>query len=234
MKPTRATPPAVALSLGIVGLISLACVAMLVWLQPGLPTEPLVEQRMAYIAGHPLQWKLGWALWMGSALGFLLFCHWLAQYTPEGITRRYAVTLVAIGIAPDLAAELLFSTVQPWLIQHPGLDGTAFELVEFVAMQLTGSLANGAYNLGGLTLNLLLLRNPRIPPLLALAGLPAWLAGIGLSIATAAQAIDAALWSTAIAMVWSVAWMALVTLVLFTQPQRYRWPAAQAGFAVSR
>ena len=78
MKQSRVVYPAVALSLGIVGLISLACLAMLFWLQPGLPTEPLAEHRMAYIAGHPLQWKLGWALWMGSALGFLLFCHWLA------------------------------------------------------------------------------------------------------------------------------------------------------------
>ena len=51
-----------------------AMLAMLAFLLPGIPggSHPLVTDRIAYIASHPLIWRLGWFPWQMTALSDLV------------------------------------------------------------------------------------------------------------------------------------------------------------------
>lgn len=211
------------MTLGIAALITIACLNMAFGMHGGLPSEPSPEARMHFIAENTGLWQFGWITWTLSAFGLLLFCHFLTPYLPQGAAARYGLTLVAIGIVPDVSAELLLALVQPWIVKSHLADRQGmFLLTELIAVQLTGTFGNGAYNAGGLMLNLLLLGNTRVPRLLIWLGLPPWIFGIALSVATAVRQYEAAVWLTGIAMVWSTSWMVLMALTVFRHPSRFR------------
>lgn len=214
-------------TMGIAAVITLACFNMAFVLRDGLALGTPFVTRALFLTQHTALWQLGWLNWMLSALGLLLFCVYLLDYIPPSRLRQFAILVVAIGIAPDISAEVLFAFVLPSLLS---LNDSAllFMTLEQIAMQLTGTVGNGAYNLGGLLLNLLLFGNHKVPRTLIIAGIPAWLFGLALSVATALQAVFVAQPLTAIAMVWSVCWMLAVTLRLFLHPQRYRYPGHDA------
>lgn len=208
-------------SLVVIAIITTACLLMALFLRHGLPAGTTLAERMAFIAAHPLAWPLAWLLWMASALGLLLFCFWLRDYTPPSPARFLGIALVAIGVVPDLAAESIYAFVLPRLAAQQAAE--MFFNFELMATLLTGFLANGAYCLGGLILNLSLLRNPRFPRLVAFAGLPAWILGLGLSVAVFNQWMGAAVMLTAASMTLSLAWMFIVTIYVFRFPERYQW-----------
>ena len=212
-------PPTIA-GFAIVGAITIACLSMALFLRHGLPVGTESSARMAFLLAHPLAWKMGWASWMLSAIGLLLFCCLLLEYIPASPWRSCGIALVAIGIAPDISAELIYAVVLPRLAAHGAVE--AFELLEFIATQLTGVLGNGAYCLGGLVLNLLMLRNAALPRVLVWVGIPAWMLGLGLSVAVFSQWMAAAAVLTAVSMAWSLMWMFTVTLRVFRFPARYR------------
>jgi len=214
-------------TLGIVVVIGLACFNMAFVLRDGLAIGTPFVTRALFLTHHTTAWQLGWLNWMVSAPALLLFCVYLLDYVPDSALRRFAILLVAIGIGPDISAEVLFAFVLPPLLQIDQ-PATLFMTLEQIAMQLTGTVGNGFYNLGGLLINLLLLANPRVPRLLVVAGLPAWGFGLALSAATALHAVLAASFFTGVAMLLSLGWMVAVALVLFLHPDRYRWSAAHA------
>jgi hypothetical protein len=223
--PSDRTPAWV--TLGIVAVIGLACFNMAFVLREGLAIGTPLVTRALFLTRHTLAWQLGWLNWMIAAPGLLLFCVYLLDYVPRSALRRFAILLVAIGIAPDISAEVLFAFVLPPLLQFDQ-PAALFMTLEQIAMQLTGTVGNGFYNLGGLLLNLLLFANPRVPRLLIAAGLPAWGFGLALSVATAAQALQAATLLTGVAMLLSLGWMAAIALLLFRHPGRYRVGADHA------
>ncbi len=216
--------PAAVAGFTITAVIVVACLAMALFLRHGLPVENDTGARMAFQLAHPVAWRLAWVSWMLSAISLLLFCYLLLDYIPASPWRSYGIALVAIGIAPDISAELIYATVLPRLAERGAVD--AFELLEFIATQLTGVLGNGAYCLGGLILNLLLRRNRKLPLAWVWAGVPAWLLGLGLSAAIFGQWMNAAAVLIASSMAWSVSWMFLVTVRVFRHPDRYRWSPA--------
>lgn len=215
------------ITLGIVAVIALACFNMAFVLRDGLAIGTPFITRALFLSEHTLLWQLGWLNWMISAPGLLLFCVYLLDYVPRSSLRHFAILLVAIGIGPDITAEVVFAFVLPPLLQLD-IPATLFMTLEKLAMLLTGTVGNGFYCLGGLLLNLLLFSNPRIPRLLILAGLPAWLFGLALAVATALHAVLAATFFTGIAMLLSLCWMLAVALLLFMHPDRYRWRATHA------
>lgn len=220
--PQSPTPRRAWLTLGIVAVITLACFNLAFVMRDGLAVGAPFVTRALFISQHTQLWQLGWLNWTFAALGLLLFCVFLLDYLPDTAWRFFAIALVAIGIGPDITAQVLFACVMPPLLQ---LDqpATLFMALERFATLLTGTVGNGFYNLGGLLLNTLLLSNRRIPRVLIHAGLPAWLLGLGLSVATALHAVLLAMVLTAVAMTLSLAWMTGVALVVFRHPQRYRW-----------
>ena len=206
------------LGIAIALLLTVACFQMAFVLRPGLysPDIPL-DERGSFILTHLGLWQLGWLNWMLSALGLLCFGVILSRYLRNDWPKQLGVLLIALGVVPDLIAETCFAFVIPKLLQDSASANLAMGL-EYIAVQLTGTLANGLYNLGGITLNVLLLKQSLTHKRLALVGIPGWLFGFGLSIACASQWFAAAEFFTAVGMVWSTIWILAISLKLFTQP----------------
>src|SRR5256885_8612070 len=55
----------------------LAALALATVLAPGVSLAP-VPASAAYVAGHLVAWRLGWALWIAAALSVLPFFWWWA------------------------------------------------------------------------------------------------------------------------------------------------------------
>lgn len=205
----KAIKPQKIIIYAIATIITLACVNMALFMEPGLASSNLtIAERMQFVAENKTLWQLSWATWMVAALGLLTFCYLLYSHLPKHPAKLFGLLCVAIGIAPDLCAEAIFAFVLP---NNQSLNMTTDTYAQFetIAMLFTGGIGNGMYNIGGLILNIILLQSQTFPRWVALAGIPAWLFGIGLTIATFLLAIDAAKIFTAIAMVWSTAWMVL-------------------------
>lgn len=203
------------LGLIIVAILTLACFQMAFVITDGLvaPNNTVVE-RNAFIQNNLLLWQFGWFNWMLGALGLLTFCTMLLPFVPKSEWRVLGILLVGLGIVPDIGAEVIFAFVIPY---SPAIDPSLaiMQTLELFAVQLTGTLGNGLYNVGGLLLNILLLSNKRLPRKLILIGIPGWFLGFGLSISCALHALDAAKFFTATAMVWSTTWMLLIILKVF-------------------
>lgn len=203
------------LGLLIVTTLTLACFQMAFVITDGLvaPNNTVVE-RNEFIQNNLGLWQLGWFNWMLAALGLLTFCTMLLPFIPKSEWRVLGILLVALGIVPDIGAEVIFAFVIPY--SHT-IDPTlaTMQILELIAVQLTGTLGNGLYNIGGLLLNVLLLNNQRLPRKLILIGIPGWFFGFGLSITCAMHALDAAKFFTAAGMVWSTAWMFAMTIIIF-------------------
>ena len=103
-------------TLGIVAIITLACFNMAFVLRDGLAIGTPFVTRALFLSEHTALWQLGWLNWMIAALGLLLFCVYLLDYLPRTPLRRFAILLVAIGIGPDIIAEVLFAFVLPPLL----------------------------------------------------------------------------------------------------------------------
>ncbi len=199
-------------------LLTLACFQMALVLRPGLFTPVTsLDERASFILTQLSLWQLGWLNWMLSALGLLCFGLILSRYLRNSWPAQLGIFLIALGVIPDLIAETCFAFVIPALLQNSEAYGFAAGL-EQVAVQLTGTLANGLYNIGGLTLNILLFKQLPAYRRLALLGIPAWFFGFGLSITCAGQWFNAAEFFTAVGMVWSTLWIFAVAIKLFPQP----------------
>jgi len=196
----------ISLIYSIVAIIALACWLMNGPMRGGLPLDNTHAERLNFIANNGLLWSLSWCAWMGAAIGLFLFCTILADELQRSYARTAGIALVAMGIAPDLSAEVIYAFVIPKGIST-GMAPELLAMLESLAMHLTGFLGNGLYNLGGLLLTWLAVRQKVLVPWVAAWGLAAWLSGLALSAAIAAEALIAAEWLTAAGMVLSTSWM---------------------------
>lgn len=210
------------ISVLIVAILTLACFQMAFVMVDGLAASGnSIAQRHEFIQNNLGLWQLGWLNWMLAALGLLTFCCLLLPYIPASEWRLLGLLLVALGIAPDLTAEIIFAFIIPYSHQtDPSL--ATMQMLESLAMQLTGTLGNGLYNIGGCLLNALLLGNQTLPRRLIMAGLPGWCFGLGLSVACATYSLQAAMFFTAVGMVWSTTWMFAMATLVFNKPSRYQ------------
>lgn len=198
-------------TLCICSLIFVACVLMAGPMRGGMPVGGDLLNRVAFIQAHLTLWQLGWLLWMGCALSLLLFACMLATALPHGLLRTVGLTLVCLGIIPDLSAETLYAFILP----QQGASLETLHLVDQLAMYLTGFLGNGLYNLGGLLLTIELWRSQPALRRFTLLGLVAWLLGLGLSASIALQQLAAAEALTAASMTLSTLWFALIAWQLW-------------------
>lgn len=210
------------LGIAIVATLTLACFQMAFVMTDGLAASGnSIAERHEFIQNNLGLWQLGWLNWMLAALGLLTFCCLLLPYIPSSEWRLLGILLVGLGIAPDLSAEIIFAFIIPYSHQtDPSL--ATMQILEALAMQLTGTLGNGLYNIGGFLLNVLLLSNKKLPRNLVLIGLPGWCFGFGLSIACATYSLEAAKLFTAAGMVWSTTWMFALTIKVFPRAQELK------------
>ncbi|MDO3387167.1 hypothetical protein QWI17_15070 [Gilvimarinus sp. SDUM040013] len=190
----------------IVVIICIACLLMNGPMRGGFPIDNTVADRMAFIADNGLVWTLSWSVWMLSALGLFVFCAILADNLRLTLWRTIGLALVGMGIAPDLIAEVLYAFVMPKIVAgHLGVE--LFSLIEVIAMHLTGFLGNGLYNLGGMLLTCLAVRENVVKGWVAAWGLLAWFLGLMLSLSVGIGSIALAEIFTAASMVLSTLWM---------------------------
>ena len=190
----------------IVALIAFACLLMNGLMRGGLPVDTTVAERMSFIASHQVSWSLSWCVWMLSALGLLVFCLIFACEIRSKTLSRLGILLVALGIVPDLTAEVIYGFILPKLLLA-GLQADQFLILETIAYHLTGLLGNGLYNLGGLVLMFAAVREQLFEPWVAVWGVTAWLLGLALSISVALGNFSAMEFFTATSMVLSSLWM---------------------------
>jgi hypothetical protein len=165
-QPSRSPLPALAWAnvvLHVAGLI-VAWFAM----QPGSMVMPL-EERMAYLAGRPMGWSLGWGIWMLCTLLLVAFMTVLRQRLSSLLPHSGAVAQLALLLsATGMAVDLLCDVIQIQVL--PTAAGTGPNLfLAFERLAFTGGLtvANGLYTAGVLLMNLRLRGLVSFPALLA-------------------------------------------------------------------
>lgn len=187
-------------------LIAIACLLMNGPMRDGLPIDTTVAERMAFLAQSSSLWMWAWINWMFCAIGLLVFCVILADELQPDFRKTIGVFLVALGVAPDLTAEVIYAFVLPKVVSL-GMGESTFLLYEHIASHLTGYLGNGLYNLGGLLLTYLAIKQGVFKSWVAVWGVAAWILGILLSVSIAAGNLKAAEMFTAASMVLSTMWM---------------------------
>jgi len=178
-----------------------AALAMLLILREGLPVTGSVSAgRAAYVGGHTVIWRIGWLFWHGADFGLLAFYLALASRWRRRGPIRCDLALVAAtaGFAADVAAQTLYMGL------GPAASAASFGTMEAVAGLLTGYMANGLYTVAGILL--VWAGASELPRSLLLLSLPAWLAGIALSVASLVGSTTGQLWSTAALMPLFVVW----------------------------
>lgn len=190
----------------VVSVITGACFLMNGPMRGGLPIDNTLAERLEFIAGNHLVWTLSWCVWMTAALGLFVFCSVLASEIKPTLARTIGLAMVAMGIGPDLIAEVIYAFIIPkaYLAE---VSVSVLAMLEIAAMHLTGFLGNGLYNIGGLILTLTAIREGVVRGWVAVWGITAWLLGIGLSVSVAIGNIAGAEALTALSMVLSTAWM---------------------------
>lgn len=203
----------------IAALITLACLLMNGPMRGGLPIDNTALERMAFIANNASLWSLSWCVWMFCALGLFVFCTILADELKRDFLRTIGLFFVALGITPDLSAEVLYAFIIPAAINlNLGVD--TFKLLEVIATHLTGFLGNGLYNLGGILLTGLAIHQNLLKPWVAIWGIVAWSLGLLLSVSIALGAMQAAEIFTITSMVLSTLWMLIFAYHVLYNPFR--------------
>ncbi len=180
----------------------------------GLPVGGAIIERLTYIDENITIWRTGWLLWMTSALSLFMFATFMSTYIENSAFRTFGLGLIALGIAPDLIAEVIYAFILP-IGFNSSFTVETLILFEQTAIHLTGFLGNGLYNLGGLILTVLLIQQNQISKPVAVIGGVAWCLGIGLSVSILVQSMS---WSeilTALSMSLSTFWMLLIAHTLF-------------------
>lgn len=190
----------------IVAVITVACFLMNGPMREGLPLDTSLSDRMAFISANGFIWTVSWVVWMFSAIGLFVFCSILADEIRSSVFSKVGVALVAMGIAPDLIAEVIYAFVIPEVIDR-NIGSEFVELLEVIAAHLTGYLGNGLYNLGGLLLTILAFQQGVLKTWIAIWGGVAWGLGLMLSFSIAAGSFRLAEIFTATSMTLSTAWM---------------------------
>jgi hypothetical protein len=146
-------------------------------MRPGTPLAG-VEARTRWLAGHPLGWSLGWAVWILCALSLVALLAALDdRLAPRSTAGTTAVAMAAAGAAVDIFCDALWIGVVPSLAaQGPDRVFLAAER----ALAVGGTVAaNGLYSCAVLVFTALLPRTVEWR-LARLLGLVTALAGFGL------------------------------------------------------
>lgn len=177
------------------GLNALAAMALLV-LRGGTEAAGQPAQRAAYIAGHVILWRAGWAIWMMAAASLVAFYCWWGARVPSRSWSLAACGVAALGLACDFFAESL------WI----GAPPERMAVVGPIASVLSGAAANGLYSVAGAMLTL---RSRFLSGTFRIWAWVVWASGFALTACTLAHFVDGMIVSTAILMALFCPWVVL-------------------------
>jgi hypothetical protein len=160
-----------------------ALVFAAVGMSPGTPLSPLPD-RLAYLAGSPAAWTLGWASWMLCAVLLVAFLAAVARRLGEGgDLARLGLMIAVAGAAFDLSCDTVFIVVFPMIASWQPTQEHLFLAVE----RLTGIgslvIANGAYSVAVVLVSVALRGRQRVGPITAGTGYAVGAAGMVLAAA---------------------------------------------------
>ena len=188
----RASVPYVCAALNFAAIVVMGAV-----LRFGTEIVPVVSDRVAYIAQHPVLWRTGWSLWIAAALSLVCFYAWWGGHLRE---PRWAITALSVattGLVCDLFAE---SLLIGWLPRD-------YDRVAPVATMLTGAAANGLYTIAGIILTL---ATETLRGMMRTMAWAVWIAGAVLTASTLARMPMAIAVSTTVVFVLFCPWVVLL------------------------
>ena len=193
-------------------LHALGLAAMGLILSGGTELQPDIESRARFVAGHVASWRVGWALWMASAVSLLGFYSWWGEKCRAGRWGAVAVSVAWIGTVFDLTGEgiLTLSVVEcarPVLAEGlRGWDPVAFESLQRISTLLTAGVANGLYTAAGI---ILMLRTGSLVGWVRGLMWVTWAAGAGMTFFAITNSVIGLVVSTAVLfpsfLIWNVA-----------------------------
>lgn len=152
-------------------------------LRPGSPLVPISE-RMAYLAGAPWAWSIGWGVWMLCALALIAFLAALVRELPDaGALGPLAIVAAVAGGAVDLLCDTIYITVLPQVVAGEAPSEAVFLAFERLAFAGGLIVANGLYSVATLLSTLCLRTHPAAAP--GLIGLGYAVFGSGMILAAA-------------------------------------------------
>nr|MBA3826930.1 DUF4386 family protein [Ktedonobacterales bacterium] len=158
------------------------------FLAPGTAAGGDADARLHFIATHATLWSVGWLMWMGGSLGFVLS---IWTVTRAFVSRtavpnllRFAPIVALIGGTVDVVGDAIQVTAMPTLAQAyvsapPGTTTTPlllFDLADHLAALLSAGVANTVYFIAGVLCVVALARVRAFPRWLTVLGGAAWLA----------------------------------------------------------
>ncbi|MCH7720559.1 MAG: hypothetical protein IH988_06155 [Planctomycetes bacterium] len=203
----------------------LAGLAMATILRHGLETNPVLGDRVRFIADHVVLWRVAWLSWSAAAVSILYFfasfvsAHGTPLADPAG-GRGLVLMLAVVAVATDLTAEAIEIGVAPGLARQAiaemaVTDASHSTVTLFVAfhrtsVMLSGFLANGLYSVIALVLSVVGRRE--YPKWVSWAGVGVGLSGILLSVACLIDSVRGMVWSNVALIPLLLVWLAGVGL----------------------
>jgi hypothetical protein len=192
----------------VAGLV-LALLAM----RPGTPSAPL-SLRTEYLAGRPLGWTIGWAVWALCALALLWFMALLNECRAS-VGTRLALALTTAGVAVDLTCDAWYVTVLPEMAA--GAPAESFRLLERLIGVASLAGANGLYSAAVLVAAATL---DRVPTAATALGWATGLSGLALAAAGLAGSPHAVEVCTGPTVGFFMAWAIVLARALDREPAR--------------
>ncbi len=199
----------------------LAGVAMATILRHGLETNPVLGDRVRFIADHVVLWRVAWLSWSVAAVSILYFfasfvsAHGTPPVDPAS-GRGLVLMLAVVAVSTDLTAEVIEIGVAPGLARQAvaemaGTDAshstaTLFATFHRTSVMLSGFLANGLYSVIALVLTVVGRRE--YPKWVSWAGVGVGVAGILLSVACLMDSVGGMVWSNVALLPLLLVWLA--------------------------
>lgn len=158
--------------------LALAAVGM----RPGTPAAPLAD-RLQYLAGAPLGWRLGWGCWMLCAAALVAFlAAALDRLGDQSRPAQVGLVVAVTGAAFDLFCDSLYIVLFPMLAAKPVAEDL-FLTVEKATGIASLVIANGSYSISILLFTVALRNVPARAPFTLVTGYV--VGGFGLLLAAA-------------------------------------------------
>jgi len=170
MQPPRLARPLAVFS-AIAHVLGLVVAAFV--MTPGSFASTPRAERVAYLADHPLEWKLSWVVWMFAAVGYAAFVvHWASSRPSRD--ARIALWLAIVAASIDLACDVTWLQLVPAAARA----GEEFDRMERIAFLGGVAGANTLYALGVLFLGRAIGRHRVLTGVVTAAGLALTVAAV--------------------------------------------------------